>query len=103
MWIVYAVLSTVAITIACLPMRVYGLCFKSYIVYCIMVVALIAWMLPLAYEKAPGFFHAWFLVTASLTILGVLPSVFIFKESISAYGWAGVILCSVGGYLIANY
>lgn len=100
MWILYAILACIGITFACIPMRIYGFGYKSYFLYLIIVAFTSGWMLPLTYDKSPTFYQAWFLTTALLTIFGMLPSWFIFGESIKLIHFIGIGLCLIGGYLL---
>jgi hypothetical protein len=102
MWLVYLIISMVAISITQAVNKEFGFCLISYMVYSITCVSLLGWMLPLCYQLSLTFYKPYFLGVALLSIFGLLISAFYFKEVILWYNYIGIVLSLIGALLMVK-
>lgn len=96
MWILWLVVSMVLISATQFANRHFGMCWTSYMIYCVVCIFVTGWCLPLAYQLAPTLYHPWFLSIGILSIAGFLGSVFIFHDAVSLWNYAGGVVILIG-------
>jgi drug/metabolite transporter (DMT)-like permease len=92
LWIILMIVGTLVVYINQVFFRMWGLCWKSVIIYSMSCTFIVSWMLSLGYQKAPNFLAPYFLSIIVLCIVGVIGNKIIFEDPISAWQWIGITL-----------
>jgi len=99
MWWSTQIIACVLITVVNVGFRYYGFSFWPIFVgvlVCIPVEICFA----KSYSIAPSFFQAWFFGTILLTVFGFVISLLVFDGVVSVRHYFGLVLATVGAYLL---
>jgi hypothetical protein len=83
-----------------IPARMLGLTWLSYSIIVMGECGFVAWLLPLAFSKAPSFFQAWMAGVVLQTVTGTLSSLLIFKEVPTIKHIIGTVLGLIGAGML---
>jgi hypothetical protein len=100
MWLVYMIAAMVIIQCMLIPARVLGLGWLSYSIIVLGECGFVAWLLPLAFSKAPSFFQAWMTGVLLQTVTGTVSSIVYFKEVPTVKHIIGTVLGLIGAGLL---
>lgn len=100
LWWVLQITGSMGVLVALAYGRVHGFSWNSYGVYMFMIGTTAGWMFLKSYNISPSFFHAWFVGTASLALLGFLTSKYYFNEILILPNYIGAIIIMLGSGLL---
>lgn len=101
MWILWNILVGIMIAGVITIIKKYGgNPVGDYFMYLIGAAATFAWALPYAYRLSPNFIYPYMIQNASLNISGPVLALIVFHDIISINGWLGIILITIGSYML---
>jgi hypothetical protein len=100
LWWILQITGSMGVLVALAYGRSHGFSWNSYGVYMCVAATTAGWMFLKSYEISPSFFHAWFVGTAALALLGFFASKYYFKEILILPNYIGVIIIMLGSGLL---
>jgi hypothetical protein len=100
LWWILQITGSIGVMIALTFGMIHGFCWKSYGFYMFMAGTTAGWMFLKSYETAPSFFHAWFMGTAALALLGFFTSKYYFNETLILPNYIGAVITILGSGLL---
>jgi drug/metabolite transporter (DMT)-like permease len=103
MWILINILAAIAICFSVTISKQFGTTMlRGYVFYTLTIIAITGWLVPYGYIKAPSFISAYYVQSGALCVVGLLAGLLFFGDKITDLGYIGIVLISIGTYLISK-
>ena len=100
MWWMLQIVGAIGVCGAQMCNRYYNVGITSWVIYSFIAIFITYPSFGKSFAIAPSFFSAWFVGLIALSVIGLLGSLLVFKESISIQQWIGCILSVPVAYLL---